>query len=378
MPVGRYDRIAALAALDAHEGPEPIQVAELGAGHGRTVRALLAGAAEAGVPIRVHAIDTGSCLDDDVLHDERVRSLIVPEDQPLPFRDATLDRVISLNVLEHLPHPAGHLLECHRVLRPGGLLVLAHSDWDTVLFASEDDALTRLLIDRFVNDVPDGVRNADGFMGRKLLGLADASPLEVISVGRGPTSTSASTRTRSPGRWPGVLAATRRHRASPPLPPAGSRAAPAGPAGPVPVHRDRCRAGAAQAGAGGRLSGGGAGLNDEAVNPTWERAWDEALIEPAVLPPPEFRGSLPDGEPRRRPPPRRALVRLAGGRRLHRRGGRRRGQGELLGALAADPALDLHGIDVVDRPPDCRRQVGWSVGAGTSPRSSGMPRTLRG
>ncbi|NLT56296.1 MAG: methyltransferase domain-containing protein [Actinomycetales bacterium] len=181
--MGRYDRIAALAALDAHEGPEPIQVAELGAGHGRTVRALLAGAAEAGVPIRVHAIDTGSCLDDDVLHDERVRSLIVPEDQPLPFRDATLDRVISLNVLEHLPHPAGHLLECHRVLRPGGLLVLAHSDWDTVLFASEDDALTRLLIDRFVNDVPDGVRNADGFMGRKLLGLADASPLEVISVG---------------------------------------------------------------------------------------------------------------------------------------------------------------------------------------------------
>src|SRR3954471_6665984 len=119
----------------------------------RTVRAMLAVAAE---PIRVHAVDTASALDDEVLHDARVRSVLADLDggDALPFADAALDRVVSLNVAEHLADPAAHLLECHRVLRPGGLLVLAHSDWDTALFAGDDDALTRLLVDRFVSTVP--------------------------------------------------------------------------------------------------------------------------------------------------------------------------------------------------------------------------------
>jgi len=72
--------------------------------------------------------------------------------------------------------------DCFRVLRPGGLLVLAHSDWDTALFAGDDDALTRTLVDRFVATVPRWAQRADGFMGRKLLGLADAAPFELVAV----------------------------------------------------------------------------------------------------------------------------------------------------------------------------------------------------
>jgi hypothetical protein len=68
------------------------------------------------------------------------------------------------------------------VLKPAGLLVLAHSDWDTALFASEDDVLTRQLVDRFVLAVPTFAARADGFMGRKLLGLAIESPLEIVRV----------------------------------------------------------------------------------------------------------------------------------------------------------------------------------------------------
>jgi SAM-dependent methyltransferase len=173
--VGRHERIAELAALD-HPG---LQVADLATGPGRTVRALLAASTE---PVRVHAVDAASSLDDEILHDARVRSVISDLDQPLPFADQTLDRVISLNVAEHLADPPGHLLECHRVLRPGGLLVLAHSDWDTALFASGDDALTRTLVDRFVSTVPNWAERADGFMGRKLLGLALNSPFELVTA----------------------------------------------------------------------------------------------------------------------------------------------------------------------------------------------------
>jgi SAM-dependent methyltransferase len=173
--VGRHERIAELVALDR----AGLEVADLGTGAGRTVRALLAAASE---PVRIHAVDAASSLDDDVLHDARVRSVIADLDQPLPFAASSLDRVISLNVAEHLADPAAHLLECHRVLRPGGLLVLAHSDWDTVLFASDDDTLTRTLVDRFVSTVPLWAERSDGFMGRKLLGFATRSPFELVSA----------------------------------------------------------------------------------------------------------------------------------------------------------------------------------------------------
>jgi SAM-dependent methyltransferase len=183
--VGRHERIAELAALDAPvsgtgAGAGSLEVADLATGPGRTVRALLAVADTR--PIRIHAVDTASSLDDEVLHDARVRSVIADLDEPLPFADAALDRVVSLNVAEHLADPAGHLAECFRVLRPGGRLVLAHSDWDTALFASEDDALTRALVDRFTSTVPYWAERADGFMGRRLLRLATATPFELASV----------------------------------------------------------------------------------------------------------------------------------------------------------------------------------------------------
>ena len=173
--MGRHERIAELARLDTAD----LQVADLATGPGRTVRAMLAVAAD---PIRIHAVDTASSLDDEVLHDARVRSVLADLEEPLPFADGALDRVVSLNVAEHVADPAAHLAECHRVLRPGGLLVFAHSDWDTALFAGDDDALTRALVDRFVSTVPRFAERADGFMGRKLLGLAIASPFELVSV----------------------------------------------------------------------------------------------------------------------------------------------------------------------------------------------------
>ncbi len=165
--MGRHERVAALAGLDR----PGLAVADLGCAQGRTVRALLA---EAHPPAVVHALDQGSDLDDDVLHDARVVSRVADLDDTLPLDDASLDRAVSLNVVEHLADPVAHLAECRRVLRPGGLLVLAHSDWDTALFTGTDDPLTRELVDRFVAVVPNWAERADGFMGRKLLALAAA------------------------------------------------------------------------------------------------------------------------------------------------------------------------------------------------------------
>ena len=86
----------------------------------------------------------------------------------LPFEAQTLDRIVSMNVVEALADPGHFLRECHRVLRPDGLAVVGHTDFDTALFTSTDDALTRELVDRFVALVPGWAQRADGFTGRKL------------------------------------------------------------------------------------------------------------------------------------------------------------------------------------------------------------------
>ncbi|WP_426563669.1 methyltransferase domain-containing protein [Angustibacter sp. McL0619] len=173
--MGRHERLADLADVDA----DGLVVADLGCGTGRTVRTLLAGRH---APVTVHAVDQAVELDDDLLADQRVVSRVADLDDPLPFADASLDRIVSMNVAENLADPARFLRECLRVLRPGGLAVIGHTDFDTALFTSDDDELTRVLVDRFVAVVPDWQLRADGFMGRKLLWLAADSPLELVDV----------------------------------------------------------------------------------------------------------------------------------------------------------------------------------------------------
>ena len=63
----------------------------------------------------------------------------------LPFDDGSFDVVLCQNVLECIPEKAAFLRQCHRVLRPGGVLVLGHHDFDAVLLASSDRELTEVL-----------------------------------------------------------------------------------------------------------------------------------------------------------------------------------------------------------------------------------------
>lgn len=173
--MGRHQRLAELADVSTGD----LVVADLGCGTGRTVRALLHACP---APRLVHAVDATSGLDDDLLHDPRVVSRVADLDTRLPFADASLDRIVSMNVAENLADPAAFLDECCRVLRVGGLAVVGHTDFDTALFTSPDDELTRLLVDRFVAEVPRWQNRADGFMGRKLLGLGVDSPLTLVDV----------------------------------------------------------------------------------------------------------------------------------------------------------------------------------------------------
>src|ERR1700688_1568551 len=45
--------------------------------------------------------------------------------QPVPLPDGSIDTVLAIQTLEHVPDPNFYLHECYRVLRPGGVLILA-------------------------------------------------------------------------------------------------------------------------------------------------------------------------------------------------------------------------------------------------------------
>ena len=44
--------------------------------------------------------------------------------QPFPFADASFEVVVCASVLDDIPDDLGHLRECHRVLQPGGALIV--------------------------------------------------------------------------------------------------------------------------------------------------------------------------------------------------------------------------------------------------------------
>jgi SAM-dependent methyltransferase len=58
------------------------------------------------------------------LHEGARQADLVASADALPVEDAGFDMVLLLQVLEHVPDPAAVLAELHRVLRPGGELVL--------------------------------------------------------------------------------------------------------------------------------------------------------------------------------------------------------------------------------------------------------------
>ena len=112
------------------------------------------------------------------------RAVLVQADlkRPVPFSAATFDRALCHNVLEALPDPGELLVEVHRVLRPGGRLLLSHSDYDTLVFSSDDLALTRRLVHAYCDTQQAWMDAVDGTIGRRLADLAGRSPLAVLDV----------------------------------------------------------------------------------------------------------------------------------------------------------------------------------------------------
>jgi 2-polyprenyl-3-methyl-5-hydroxy-6-metoxy-1,4-benzoquinol methylase len=122
------ERYAFVRALLAGMAPPPATLVELGAAPG----AQSVGLARAGY--RVTAVDLGVAEWSDDAAGTMATTLAQEgvelvewdlERVPYPLPDASFDVAVMTEVLEHLrEYPARSLAEIHRILRPGGLLVL--------------------------------------------------------------------------------------------------------------------------------------------------------------------------------------------------------------------------------------------------------------
>lgn len=60
--------------------------------------------------------------------------LILSDIQKMPFNAETFDVVTALDVIEHLKKPSLAIKKIHRVLRPGGVLIVTTPNWPDKIF----------------------------------------------------------------------------------------------------------------------------------------------------------------------------------------------------------------------------------------------------
>lgn len=84
--------------------------------------------------------------------------------EAIPYPDASFDVAVSTQVLEYVPDIPAALAELHRVVRPGGRILILDSDWDSVVWRSGDDARMAAVLAAWEGHL------ADPRLPRRLLG----------------------------------------------------------------------------------------------------------------------------------------------------------------------------------------------------------------
>ncbi|WP_100407690.1 methyltransferase domain-containing protein [Bacillus solitudinis] len=95
----------------------------------------------------------------------------------LPFNDNTFDKIICAETLEWIKDPKTAIKEIKRVLKPNGIALIQHTDWDQTVYTTTNIEKTRLIIQSFGDSGPDGIIGRRLLVMCKQVGFNKVSPL---------------------------------------------------------------------------------------------------------------------------------------------------------------------------------------------------------
>lgn len=160
-------------------------VLDVGCGSGGPVLhvARLTGARVTGIDINADGITTATRRAEDAGLADRAAFHVVDADAALPFDEATIDAIISLDAMCHMPLRAHVLEQWHRVLKPGGRAVFT----DPVVVTgpvSNAEIAVRSSIGRFLFVPPGANEQFISNAGLRLVRAADLSAGGAEMAGR--------------------------------------------------------------------------------------------------------------------------------------------------------------------------------------------------
>jgi SAM-dependent methyltransferase len=164
--------------FDAQRIAAGMRVLDAGCGTGDDVRTLSAIVGSQG---SVVGVDASTAM----IEEARMRGtppnaeFIVASIERLPFADACFDAARAERLFQHLPDPQAAALELRRVLKPGGSLLLLDQDWESLMIAGADPAVTRRIVRAFADSFanPWAGREARGLLRRAGFVRAGMAPL---------------------------------------------------------------------------------------------------------------------------------------------------------------------------------------------------------
>lgn len=157
--------------LDVHNDHKAL---DLGCGHGHTLMYIAENLLQGeviGVDIdeKVLAVAEKILSQKNLL--DKVELIQGDLSKDLPFEKNSFDRIVSHNVLECIPDKIKFINNCYTLLKKDGILVISHSDFDTHVYNSSYDELTRNLVHNYSDTKQDWMETSDGMIGRRLNGI---------------------------------------------------------------------------------------------------------------------------------------------------------------------------------------------------------------
>lgn len=130
-------------------------------------------------PLKIHAVDSNSSTISKIksrFKEQTINDRISIEITTDPNSiNEKFNKIICHNVLECVEDKIGFVNKFNKLLLPGGVFLLSHHDFDSAIYNSSDEGLTRNLIHNFADTKQKWQEYSDGKMGRKIPGIIEKS-----------------------------------------------------------------------------------------------------------------------------------------------------------------------------------------------------------